>query len=518
VRAVAAVVILAAWSAGFSMLVRREFFVGSRQRLAEAALRISPGAVFYIVEQAGKQVGFASTTIDTMPTGIDIVDYFIADLPVAGSTRRASARSVVRLSRALTLRTFDLQAEVPGAPRRVGGRADGDSAIVYAVTSSGQPADSQRVRVPGPMLLPTLVPLALALGETPRVGHSYTLPIFNPATTAPGPVRFTIRAESLFTLVDSVSLDSVRGEWVSAHTDTVRAWRVEPSAASGIGDFSGWVDAAGRIVEREGPRAMTIRRMAYEIAFENWRIARDRVTTASSAGGEREVFERTVVSTGALPLRSLAALTVRLGPADLGGYDLAGGRQTLTGDTLRVRQESSADGGANWSLLRHVHATRARFRADLREEPLLQVHDPRIVRLAVRIAGLARDPTLIAEKINQWVHDSIANRATFSVPNALEVLRTRKGDCNEHTQLAVALARALGIPARAATGLAYVNGRFYYHAWPEVYLRDWVAMDPTFGQFPADASHLRFMAGSLARQTDFLRLLGTLHITVVEAR
>jgi hypothetical protein len=372
--------------------------------------------------------------------------------------------------------------------------------------------------VPGPMLLPTLVPLAVALGDTPRVGRSYTLPIFNPATTAPGPVRFTIRAESLFTLVDSVSLDSVRGEWVSAHTDTVRAWRVEPSAASGIGDFSGWVDGAGRVVEREGPRAMTIRRMAYEIAFENWRIARDRVTTASSAGGEREVFERTVVSTGALPLRSLAALTVRLGPADLGGYDLAGGRQTLAGDTLRVRQESSADVVANWSLLRNVHATGARFRADLREEPLLQVHDPRIVRLAVRIAGLARDPTLIAEKINQWVHDSIANRATFSVPNALEVLRTRKGDCNEHTQLAVALARALGIPARAATGLAYVNGRFYYHAWPEVYLRDWVAMDPTFGQFPADASHLRFMAGSLARQTDFLRLLGTLHITVVEAR
>ncbi|HVT38982.1 MAG TPA: hypothetical protein VHE78_08050, partial [Gemmatimonadaceae bacterium] len=119
VRAVAAVLILAAWSAGFSMLVRREFFMGSTQRLAEAALRVSPGAVFYIVEQAGKQVGFASTTIDTMPTGIDIVDYFIADLPVAGSLRRASARSVVRLSRALSLRTFDLQTELPGTPRRV---------------------------------------------------------------------------------------------------------------------------------------------------------------------------------------------------------------------------------------------------------------------------------------------------------------------------------------------------------------------------------------------------------------
>ncbi|HVT40919.1 MAG TPA: transglutaminase-like domain-containing protein, partial [Gemmatimonadaceae bacterium] len=385
--------------------------------------------------------------------------------------------------------------------------------------ASGQPPDSQTVRVPGPMLLPTLVPLAVALGETPRVGRSYTFPIFNPATTTPGPVRFTIRAESLFTLVDSAALDSVKGEWVRAHTDTVRAWRVEPSVASGIGDFSGWVDAAGRIVEREGPRAMTIRRMAYEIAFENWRIARDRARTANAAGGERNIFERTVISAGALPLGSrLATLTVRLGPADLGGYDLTGGRQTLAGDTLRIRQESDIDIVANWSLLRNLHASGARFRADLKEEPLLQVHDPRIVKLAVRIAGLERDPGLIAEKINHWVHDSIGNGATFSVPNALEVLRTRKGDCNDHTQLAIALARALGIPARAATGLAFVNGRFYFHAWPEVYLRDWVAMDPTFGQFPADASHLRFVAGSLARQTDFLRLMGTLHITVVEAR
>ena len=125
---------------------------------------------------------------------------------------------------------------------------------------------------------------------------------------------------------------------------------------------------------------------------------------------------------------------------------------------------------------------------------------------------------MLAEKINRWVHDSLKKEITFSVPNAIEVLRTRKGDCNEHTQLYAALARALGIPTRIATGLAYVNGKFYYHAWPEVYLRDWVAVDPTFGQFPADASHLRFVVGGLARQTELLRLIGNLKINVVEAR
>jgi transglutaminase-like putative cysteine protease len=116
------------------------------------------------------------------------------------------------------------------------------------------------------------------------------------------------------------------------------------------------------------------------------------------------------------------------------------------------------------------------------------------------------------------VHDSLAKEITFSVPSAVQVLRTRRGDCNEHTQLYVALARATGIPARIATGLAYVRGKFYYHAWPEVWLDDWVPVDPTFGQFPADAAHLRFVVGGLGRQTELLRLIGNLEIQVVNGR
>ena len=80
------------------------------------------------------------------------------------------------------------------------------------------------------------------------------------------------------------------------------------------------------------------------------------------------------------------------------------------------------------------------------------------------------------------------------------------------------LARGIGLPARIATGLAFVRGKFYYHAWPEVWLNDWVAVDPTFGQFPADAGHLRFAVGGLTQQADLLRLIGNLSIDVLEAR
>ncbi|MBI3568328.1 MAG: transglutaminase domain-containing protein [Gemmatimonadetes bacterium] len=517
-RVAVAVVIVLAWVAGLVTLWRREFQVSAPQRLAEMAQRLSPGATFFVVEQGGKQIGFASNTIDTASTGIDVIDYFVADLPLAGSARRASARSVVRLSRALALVGFDVQVESQDAPLRAGGHAEGDTAIVFAITTPGSAkADSQRIAVRGPVYLPTLVPLVVALGEKPKVGRSYALPTFNPTTMSQATMRLTIRAESLFTLVDSARFDDRSGVWVSALTDTVRAWRVEPDGAAG--GFSGWVDGQGRVVQSTQPGGITLRRMAYEIAFENWRIARDR-EIATGAGSERgDILERTAIAANAaLGRTKLTSLRARLSGADLQGFDLDGGRQQFHDSTLVVTRESEGELVPDWSLVNDLPAIRQRFKAELASEPLLQANDLRIMQLAIRIAGTDRDPRVLAQKINTWVHDSLKKEIVFSVPNALEVLRTRKGDCNEHTQLYTALARSIGIPTRIATGLAYVNGKFYYHAWPEVWLKGWVAVDPTFGQFPADAAHLRFIVGGLGRQVELLRLIGNLHIKVTDAK
>ena len=111
---------------------------------------------------------------------------------------------------------------------------------------------------------------------------------------------------------------------------------------------------------------------------------------------------------------------------------------------------------------------------------------------------------------------------TISVPSAREVLRTRVGDCNEHTALYVALARAVGIPTRINVGLAWVLGAFYYHAWPEVYLEEpdgrglWLPVDPTFNQFPADATHVRLLRGGLDRQAAILPLIGKVKLAVLD--
>ena len=183
--------VLVLWLAGLAVFARRELSRDGARSLAEAGMLVVPGAAFYSVERGGSQIGFASSTIDTTANGVRVDDYFIADLPVGGKLHRATASSRVLLSRALALRNFAVEIVSEAGPIRVNGRTDGDSAIVFAIASGDEPADTQRVATKGPVLLPTLVPLAVALGSTPKVGKRYTIPIFDPTAMGTREVAVT---------------------------------------------------------------------------------------------------------------------------------------------------------------------------------------------------------------------------------------------------------------------------------------------------------------------------------------
>src|SRR3954467_4547856 len=100
-RAMVGTAIIAAWLAGIALLVRREYFRPQYERLAEAAMRVTPGVVYYGVMQGDRQIGFASSTIDTASSAITVVDYLVADVPIGGKSRRATARTNATLSRGL---------------------------------------------------------------------------------------------------------------------------------------------------------------------------------------------------------------------------------------------------------------------------------------------------------------------------------------------------------------------------------------------------------------------------------
>lgn len=265
-RATIAALALGLWLAGIGLLVRRQYFRPNTERLAEAGLHVNPGGVYYGVMDRERQIGFASSTIDTVAKGITSRDYLVANVTDGGSTDKTVAETDVLLSRALHVRAFSVAVESAVRPMRASGRVDGDTLLTVWVARGTQKPDTQRIHLDGPILLPAVAPLAVVLGDTPRLGHSVQLPVFDLTTMAVRPTTFSIDAESLFVVSDSAVLDSVTHEW-HATADTLRAWQV--TARDGT-PFSGWVDNQGRVVESRR-LGLAVKREPYEVAWFGWR-------------------------------------------------------------------------------------------------------------------------------------------------------------------------------------------------------------------------------------------------------
>ena len=153
---------------------------------------------------------------------------------------------------------------------------------------------------------------------------------------------------------------------------------------------------------------------------------------------------------------------------------------------------------------------------DIPEEEFVQSKDERIITLARQIVGSEKNSWIASKMILHWVYDNLEKRPTLSVPDSLSVLNTMQGDCNEHTVLFTALTRSIGIPTKMVAGLVYLNNAFYYHAWPRVYVGEWINMDPTLGQEIADATHIPLLEGGLKEQLNLVNIIGTLKIEILE--
>jgi transglutaminase-like putative cysteine protease len=500
-------VILAAWAVSLGWLVKREYFRSTGARLAEAALAVSPGALFYRLSVGARQLGYSSTTVDTLADTIRVVDVIVIDVPALGRLYRTEGRSVATLDRALHLR--GVTAEVDGADGQLtlSATVSADSVLHLTITVGG---DSQTTSVPitRPLVLPSLLPLRLAFGGELRLGREVTAWLLDPFTLSERNIVARVAAESTLVVADSADYDSTTMAWVPVLFDTVHAFRLDAAGTGGGGGGarSTWIDPQGRVVRATTALGFSMERTAFELAYENFRN-RDtlRLLRSTAAPAPGEVVAATAIAAGLRPGSTPERLRIRLGGA-LDGLDLTGGRQRLAGDTLVVEQEGATQLVAHYRL----PAGNPALREFLLPEPLIESGDLRIQAQARLIVGTDRNPVRVAQRLAHWTATEVAGGLAAASPSAVQVLERRRGDCNEHTVLFVALARALGLPARPVAGLLYLRGRFDYHAWAEVYFDDWVAVDPTFDQFPADAAHLRFVVGGLARQLELVQLLGSL--------
>jgi hypothetical protein len=185
--------------------------------------------------------------------------------------------------------------------------------------------------------------------------------------------------------------------------------------------------------------------------------------------------------------------------------------------TVSARSPAAADPDKD---VRRPVAPSPALQEFLQATPEIDADTPAVSQLAAQVAGDTPGSFAASTKLVHFVHRRIESVYGQSRDRASEVLRSGKGDCTEHALLFLAMARALGIPARGAHGLVFAQyddevPALYWHAWAEVKINDeWIAVDPTFDQPVADATHITLGRGT---QVDSVGLLGALSVVEVKS-
>lgn len=116
----------------------------------------------------------------------------------------------------------------------------------------------------------------------------------------------------------------------------------------------------------------------------------------------------------------------------------------------------------------------------------------------------------VTEWVNRWVeYDKGCMNFTKS---AVWTYHTRKGTCDEFSNLLISMLRALGYNAWYVAGYAFSKD-WGPHGWVEVeYNGRVVSLDPTWLESPVDATHIKFVNLPDSNQTETAGVLGNVKI------
>jgi transglutaminase-like putative cysteine protease len=386
---------------------------------------------------------------------------------------------------------------------QVTGTVEGKHVSLTIKTSSGTQTE-ERDLDDVPALSLNLPRRMAAAGFKP--GTEQTFLVFDPATLRNEPVTVSIGKREIVSLQSMLPVKVGNRQVFRPTRTSIPAFRLDMTFA-GLRTTS-WVTDTGEVVREESP-------LGFSTVRESPEDARRLVGRVAAPGGFVEaaaVVPHMTTKKRIDDARDVRRVSMRVEGLTLDTADMNGAGQSLRDGVLEIRDPRGLEPEA-------APADLARY---LKPEPFIESEDPAIRAEAEAAVAGVTGARARAERLTRAVNGMLDKKPTVSLPSAREVLRTKVGDCNEHTALYVAMARALGLPARIAVGLAYTRGAFYYHAWPEVYVDEgrgrglWLPVDPTFNEFPADAMHVRLLRGGLDRQAAILPLIGTLKMDILD--
>ncbi len=434
----------------------------------------------------GVKVGTATSATWTLPDGgLAMRERSAVRLNAFGRTQKITTTQLAEMDEDLTTRTFGYRFDGESGAFQAEGKRVAGGFSVRIRTGDGGWEEVTLVRPP--ILAGAVLKAMMRQGRSQgglKPGQRFQVPFFDPAT----------RAER--TATGLLGERTAEGLW---------ELRYQLAAA----EATAIVDDDGEIIRDSGLLGMELR-------------LEDRETALKSGWPEGQGPD--LIALSAVPVdrplntpRKVRRLTVDIhAPEAVGRLLAATHGASWEGSTLKL--DTPASIGTN-----PLPSREPGMESWLAPEPGIEVGDPAIRTQAGQILGEALDSREAARLLLLWVYRSVEKKSVVGVPSALTTLNSLQGDCNEHTALYVALARASGIPTKIAAGIVYTDhidprGAFYYHAWPEVRLGGaWVPVDPTFGDFPADATHIKLVEGGLDRQVDLLSAIGRMSILIREA-
>ncbi len=441
---------------------------------------LEAGELFYGVYLQGNKVGWMRQAVRA-DEGVVLETDLVARVRGLGTEQKVELEERRRYAYSGGLESLSFEQAAATGATRVEGTAKGD--VLELVLTAGGASRTAKVEI-AESLEDVLAPLRLA--RTGQPGDRAAVSRFDAS------VQQQIETEYRVVAREKRNIAGVE-------TDTVKI--VSKSPTLGV-EETAWYDETGTVLESR---------------IGGFFVARlEPPDVAKKLDYSQDLLIAAVVKPPA-PIKNptaLEALTLDVKGFNAESMPPETPRQRVTqkGDMVRISLSRDAAPSAKWSLGMKVPEGLKEF-----TEPtaFIQSDDPAIVEAAKRAVGDASELFTATSRLTEFVYGAIRDEYVPAYSNAKEALESGRGDCTEHAILFVALARALGIPSRVAVGVAYwpPGGGFGWHAWAEVHAGgDWIAVDPTWNQPIADATHLKLAGGGPAEQARIVMMLGQLQI------
>ncbi|MEW6079851.1 MAG: transglutaminase family protein [Thermodesulfobacteriota bacterium] len=428
--------------------------------------------------QNDSKIGYSHSIFSNREDHYSLAETLFLQVGIMGLTHRVNLHTEAILNRDLTLRSFDSRLRSGPFEFSATGRVE-DKTLVVTAVAEGKPSEIRLPLSSAPYLSAGLAYAVCNSGMAPK--DTLSVPLFDPSSMAVVPIRVTVEEKEDIVIMG-----------------------MKQAATRLLIEFKGarqqvWISENGEVLRESGLMGLVLEKTDKHLALE--RIE----------GGRGDLTEMLAITSNVTfdAPEKLEMLKVKIEGIDTASLALAGGRQALSGQELTVTSED---------LVEQVRAEEPEKNLEdfLQPDALIQSDDPAIRQLAAEIVAPGGSPREQAERLMRWVYENIDKKPVVSMPNALSTLTHRQGDCNEHAMLLAALARAAGIPAQVETGLVYLKGKFFYHAWNRLYAGRWITADATFGQMPADVTHIRLAGGRLDQQLDLIPVIGNIRLTVID--